>query len=173
MNKKEEERQQRILTTAHFDYEKKLNMYAFFKVHDSSIGEDMVQDTFLKTWAYIAKGGKIEIMKAFLFHILNNLIVDEYRKHKTTSLDTLMEKGLTPSVDNSDSLFNIFDGKGALILIQRLPEKYRKVMRMKYVQGLSLEEMSILIGQSKNSIAVQLHRGLIKLKILYGKAGHV
>lgn len=173
MNKSEKTRQQGILTTAHLDYEKKLNMYAFFKVHDRSVGEDMVQDTFLKTWAYLVKGGKIETMKAFLFHILNNLIVDEYRKHKTTSLDTLMEKGLTPSVDNSDSLFNIFDGKGALILIQRLPEKYRKVMRMRYVQDLSLEEMSILIGQSKNSIAVQLHRGLIKLKILYGKAGHV
>ncbi len=38
---------------------------------------------------------------------------------------------------------------------------------MKYMQDLSLKEISILTGQSKNTIAVQLHRGLEKLKILY------
>lgn len=42
------------------------------------------------------KGGKIDAMKAFLYHILNNLIVDEYRKRKTVSLDLLLEKGFDP-----------------------------------------------------------------------------
>jgi DNA-directed RNA polymerase specialized sigma24 family protein len=41
-----------------------------------------------------------------------------------------------------------------------LPEKYKKVMRMKYVQLLNLEEISLLLGQTKNATAVQLHRGL-------------
>jgi DNA-directed RNA polymerase specialized sigma24 family protein len=40
-------------------------------------------------------------------------------------------------------------------------------MRMKYVQDLSLEEMSASTGLSKNTIAVQLHRGLEKMKLLY------
>ena len=38
---------------------------------------------------------------------------------------------------------------------------------MKYVQDLSLEEMSQITGQTKNGIAVKIHRGLEKLKILY------
>ena len=64
-------------------------------------------------------------------------------------------------------MVNILDGKKALILIARLPEKYQKVMRMKYVQDLSLEEMSLVTGQTKNTIAVQTYRGLEKLKVLY------
>jgi RNA polymerase sigma-70 factor, ECF subfamily len=106
-------------------------------------------------------------MKSFLYHILNNLIVDEYRKRKIASLDVLIEKGYEPSENNSESLFNILDGKKAILLIQRLPEKYQKVMRMRYIQDLSLKEMALVTGQSKNTMAVQLHRGLEKLKLLY------
>lgn len=168
MTEKQEAKQQAILTKAHQDYEKGLNSHAFFKVHSHTIGEDLVQDTFLKTWSYLLKGGKIEMMKAFLYHILNNLIVDEYRKRKTTSLDVLLEeKGYEPSADYSERLFNILDGKKAVLLIQRLPIKYREVMRLKYTQGLSLKEMATKIGQTKNTTAVQLHRGLRKLGVLY------
>ena len=38
---------------------------------------------------------------------------------------------------------------------------------MKYVQELTIEEMSLITGQSKNAITVQAHRGLEKLKQLY------
>ncbi len=167
MTLKKETQLQVTLTKAHHDYEKRLNSYAFFKVPDRTISEDLVQDTFMKTWSYLVKGGKIELMKAFLYHILNNLIVDEYRKHKTTSLDVLLEEGFEPSVGNSGNLFNVLDGKSALLLIRRLPEKYQKVMRMRYIQDLSLQEMSLITGQSKNAIAVQAYRGLSKLKLLY------
>jgi len=167
MSPTQETKQQAILTVAHHDYAKKLKSYAFFKVHNSITSEDLVQDTFIKTWKYLVKGGKIEVMKAFLYHVLNNLIVDEYRKHKTISLDVLMEKGFSPSVDNSKRLMNCLDGKAALLLIQHLPDKYKKVMYMRYAQNLSLKEISLITGQSKNSVAVQLHRGLEKLKLLY------
>ncbi len=167
MTSKQEAQRQKVLTKAHHDFEKALNLHAFFKVHNHALGEDLVQDTFIKTWAYLVKGGKIDLMKAFLYHVLNNLIVDEYRKHKTVSLDVLLEKGFEPSSDDSGRLLDILDGKNALFLIQRLPKTYQKVMRMRYVQDLSLEEMSLVTGQSKNAIAVQLHRGLEKLKVLY------
>jgi len=121
----------------------------------------------MKTWIYLVKGGKIEIMRAFLYHVLNNLIVDEYRKRKTTSLDVMMEKGFEPEAEDPKRLFNVLDGKVALLLIERLPEMYKKVMRMKYVQDLSIKEISLITGTSKATVAVQLHRGLEKLKILY------
>ncbi len=155
------------LTQAHLDFDKGLNARAFFKTSNHVIGEDLVQDTFIKTWSYLVKGGKIDTMKAFLYHVLNNLIVDQYRKHKTLSLDVLMDKGFEPSDNDSGKIFNILDGKAALLLIARLPIAYQKVMRMRYVQDLSLKEMSLITGQTKNSIAVQIHRGLEKLKLLY------
>lgn len=166
----QENKQKATLSAAHHDYYKKLSTHAYFKVHDRATSEDLVQDTFLKTWSYLVRGGKIEVMKSFLYHILNNLIVDEYRKHSTSSLDVLLEKGYEPSTDYSDRLVDALDGKAALVLILRLPEKYQKVMRMRYTQNLSLAEMALITGQSKNSMAVQLHRGLIKLKQLYAHA---
>lgn len=161
--------QRALLALAHSDYSKGLNSHAFFKVSDRAVGEDLVQDTFTKTWRYLVRGGKIEIMKAFLYHILNNLIIDEYRKrkHKNASLNLLLEKGFEPSARETDKLFDILDGKAALLLIQRLPLNYQKVMRLRYVQDLSLKEISLITGQSTNTVAVQTHRGLEKLKVLY------
>lgn len=159
--------QNAILTKAHLDYRAGLNLYAFYKLRDHSLGEGLVQDTFLKTWSYLVKGGKVELMRAFLYHVLNNLIVDEYRKHKATSLDVLFEKGFDPSAERPGRMLNVLGGKAALLLIGRLPDTYQKVMRMRYVQDLSLQEISLITGKSKNTIAVQAHRGLEKLKLLY------
>jgi len=156
------------LTLAHYNFERGLNAHAFFKMRDHERGQDLVQETFMKTWKYLVRGGKIEMMRAFLFHILNHLIVDEYRKRKTTSLDSLLEEGFDPHApDESETLLNVLDGKAAFLLIARLPLAYQKVMRMRYVQDLSLKEMSLITGKSRNTIAVQAHRGLEKLKLLY------
>jgi len=167
MSPKQEARRHAAFTLAHLDFEKGLNAHAYFKLHDHAMGNDLVQDTFIKTWQYLLRGGKIDVMKAFLYHVLNNLIVDEYRKHKTSSLDVFIEKGFEPNTGSSAHFYNMLDGKAALLLIARLPAAYQKVMRMRYVQDLSLQEMSLVTGQSKNAIAVQAHRGLEKLKILY------
>lgn len=114
------------LTTAHSDYKKMLNAHAFIKVHDPALSEDLVQQAFIKTWIYLVKNGKIDTMKAFLFHVLDNLIVDEYRKHKYISLDAIMEKGFEPKARAPGSLADFIDGKTALLLINSLPEKYKK-----------------------------------------------
>lgn len=158
---------QEVLTRAHHDYERGLKARALFKLSDHALGEDLVQNTFLKTWNYLVKGGKVQTMKAFLYHIFNNLIVDEYRKHKTTSLDVMLEKGFEPSVDDSSRIINILDGKKVLVSVEHLPKIYKKVISMKYVKDLSLQEISVVTGISKSTIAVQLHRGIEKLKLLH------
>lgn len=167
MTPKQENEQGEVLSMAHHDHTKGLNSHAFFKISDHDIGEDLVQETFLKTWKYLLKGGKIDVMKAFLYHVLNDLIVDQYRKKKTTSLEILIEKGFEPSIDDTTHLFNILDGKSMIALIKLLPKTYRKVMTMKYIQGLSIKEMAHITGKTKNTIAVLAHRGLIKIKVLY------
>jgi RNA polymerase sigma-70 factor (ECF subfamily) len=159
--------QQNLLTKAYYDYKKALDRYSFFKVNNAALSEDLVQETFLKTWKYLVRGGKIEIMKAFLYHVLNGLVIDEYRKHKTVSLDSLVEEGFDPKEADSEKMLNLLDSKRAVSMITMLPKKYRRLMRMKYVQNLSLEEMAQNTGQTKNTVAVQINRGLKKLKELY------
>jgi RNA polymerase sigma-70 factor, ECF subfamily len=167
MTPKQEAARHAAFTLAHQDFEDGLNKHAYFKLSNHAIGEDLVQDTFIKTWQYLARGGKIDVMKAFLYHVLNNLIIDEYRKKKTNSLDTMLEKGFEPNTGSSAHLLDELDGKAALLLIARLPAAYQKIMRMRYVQELTLKEMSLVTGQSENALAVQAHRGLAKLKLLY------
>lgn len=157
-----------LLEGAHHDFEKDLMARAYSKVHDRALSQDLVQDTFLKTWSYLSKGGKIEVMRAFLYHVLNHLIVDEYRKKKSTSLDVLLEKGFEPGYDRTKRLLDIIDGRSLIAFIQKLPKKYREVVRMRYLEDLSLKEMSAITHQSKNTVAVQIHRGIEKLKGLCG-----
>ncbi len=170
MNRKEENIQKNNMEVAYSDFNKGMNKYSFFKLHEKNLSEDVVQDTFIKTWSYLVKGGKIILMKSFLYHILNNLIIDEYRKNKPVSLDNLVENGFDPKSPDSDREIDIIDGKKAIDLIKKLPLKYQKIMKMKYALELTLREMSLLTGQTKNTLAVQIHRGVEKLKILYKHA---
>ncbi len=155
------------MTGAYTDYERGLNRHSQFKLHNKELSEDLVQDTFMKTWGYLVRGGKIQVMRAFLYHTLNCLIIDEYRKKTSTSLDVLLEKGYEPSSGSNERIIDQLDGANAMKLIARLPEKYRTTLKMRYVDHLSLAEISSITGQTKNAIAVQIHRGLTKLKALY------
>lgn len=160
---------QLVMTAAHKDFEKGLKRHAQFRVNDKVLCDDLVQDTFMKTWNYLVKAGKIELMKPFLYHILNCLIIDEYRKRKSTSLDVLLENGYEPGDDDFDRTVNMLDGKAAVALIDSLPVAYQKIMSLRYVDDLSLAEIAALTGQSKNSVAVKTHRGMEKLRVLYAE----
>ncbi len=162
--------QQGLLTTAHQEYRKQLKRYSLSKVNNPQLAEDLVQDTFLRAWNYLLKGGKVDTMKSFLYQILHRLIIDEYRRGKrTSSLDDLVEKGFEPSqqTEEFEHITNVLDGKAMMLLIHKLPDRYRKVLSMRYIDNLSIEEMAARIGQSKNTVAVQIHRGLVKLKEVF------
>jgi RNA polymerase sigma factor (sigma-70 family) len=155
-----------LFTMAYYEHAPELIRHARSMVNDYETSEDLVQEAFVKAWMYLVRQGKIHTMRAFLHHILNNLIVDGYRKHKTSSLDSLLEKGYEPGADEYDRLVDILDGRRALKLIDQLPSTYQEVLRMKYERCLSYKEISRLTGQQQNTIAVQVHRGLEKLKMM-------
>jgi RNA polymerase sigma factor (sigma-70 family) len=136
-------------------------------VNNFALSQNLVQDTFLKTWKYIVLGGKIEIMKPFLYRVLNCLIIDEYRKRKTISLDTMVENGFDPTGDSSENIYNILDSKNAVLMIASLPKKYREIMSMKYALDLSLSEMAKRVHRPKSTLSVQLSRGLCMLKKIH------
>lgn len=168
---KEQKKTHLLLTNqfndAYHDYARGLNTRAQYKLRNTATSEDLVQATFMKTWLYLVRGGKVDVMRAFLYHILNGLIVDEYRKRKLLSLDTLMEKGFDIGTTEFEQYLDIDDGKNAIRLIALLPIKYQHIMRMRYLEDLSLSEMSVITGKTKNTMAVQAHRGLEKLKSIY------
>lgn len=157
------------MVNAHNEFEMELKKYALFKVGDNILCDDLVQEAYMKTWKYMVSSGKIHLMKPFLYRILNCLIIDEYRKRKTISLDELIENGLELGVDSSTKMINQLDGASAIKMIELLPISYKSIVYMRYVEELSVGEVSILTGQSKNMITVKTHRGLEKLRSLYTK----
>ncbi len=160
--------QQRIiLTHAYTDYSKGLYRYAVSKTSNEALADDLVQNTFVKTWSYLERGEEIARMESFLYHVLKALIIDEYRRRKSASLDTLLEKGFEPSLDDMDRQIDMVDGAKVMALITELPPLYQEVMWLRYMKELSLKEIADITGQSKNAIAVQTYRGLEKLKALH------
>jgi RNA polymerase sigma-70 factor (ECF subfamily) len=154
---------------AYEEYKIPLLERSLYKINDRLLADDLVQNTFLKTWEYIRKSKKIISMRAFLFHVLNDLIIDEYRKKKPIPLEPLTEKGFQIAIDDRERLIDTIDGKKAAMLISRLKGKYKEVLYMKYEKEMTLEEIANATGQSKNTVAVQIHRGTHKLSILFKK----
>ena len=149
-------------------YNEILLSHARRKVSDVEIGEDLVQETYIKTYNYLVNGGKIEKMKTFLYQVLNNLIIDQYRKRKDDSLDFMFEShGFDPSFDETEKIFDKFEGENAFLLIEELPENYKQIMKMRYVEDLSLDEISLITGKTKNTVSVNLNRDLEKLRDAY------
>lgn len=158
--------QQVLFTDAYMEYSHELRRRAHSMLSDREMCEDIVQDVFVRMWMYMMRGGKIDKVRAFLHHVLVNLVFDSYRKRKTSSLESLLERGYEPSIDDTERWFNVIDGRTALKMINRLPRSYKEVLRNTYARNLSYGEISSMTGLSRNTIAVQVHRGLVKLKSL-------
>lgn len=160
-------RQSIVLSAGFVEFKDSLRHFAMFKTSNPSLSDDLVQATFLKTWLYLKKGGQIRYMKTFLFHILRALIIDEYRKRTSISLDYLCENGFEPS-DDSDQSSDFQLGNFEVIpLLEQLPKKYQVIMHMRYMDDLSIQEISQATKQSRNATTVQLHRGLVKIRDIY------
>src|SRR3989344_2264028 len=134
-----------------FGYEShvdELFRYSLSKVSDRELAKDIVQEVFVKTWEYIASGHEVTNMKAFLYRSLNNLIVDTYRKKKSSSLDALREDGFDPTDDAQRPPDEKIDGRRALELLSKLSRPYSDVIIMRYVNGLEISEIAEITGES-------------------------
>lgn len=153
------------------EYGDALFRHAFLRVSDRELATDLVHDTFTKAWSYLRSGHEIDAFRPFLYKVLNNLIVDQYRKQKERSLDALMEtegvdEGSFPELsENSvEALAATMDGRQAFGVLEELPDIYREVIVLRFVDELGPREISELIEESENVVSVRIHRGLKLLR---------
>lgn len=161
------------------EYADALFRHAFFRVSNRERAKDLIQDAFLKAWNYIQEGNEVQHWKSFLYRILNNLIIDEYRRVKEQSLDSLLENSaseLNPLIavgsrsEKEDRLDDDITLKKVRTLIKELPDTYRVALTMRYIDGLSMKEIATLLDVSENVVSVRIHRALARLKELCVKA---
>jgi RNA polymerase sigma-70 factor, ECF subfamily len=155
------------------EYSDALFRHAFLRISDRERAIDLVHDTFTKVWTYIRTGHEVTSFKSFLYKVLNNLIIDEYRKHKESSLDALFEvEGIDEgtftelNADDTDSMIATMDGERIFELLHQLPDTYKEVLILRYVDELGPKEISELIEETENVISVRLHRGMKMLRDL-------
>lgn len=161
------EERKAIFLKAYEEHSNAIFRYALFKVSDRELALDIMQDAFTKTWEYMAKGEKIDNLKAFLYRVAGNLVIDQYRKKTTDSLEDLQEEGFDPPFDDTEAWIDKLDGTKAIELLGKLSKDYKEALFLKYVQGLSIAEISEVTGDGKNTVTVRLHRGLEKLRMLF------
>lgn len=160
---------------AYMRYNDELFRHCYLRVSDRERAVELTQEAFLRTWDYVKKGNEVLEFRPFLYRTLKNLIIDEYRKMKTQSLEKMVEdteggsiEALLPA-DESNTLeaaIDRFEGSRALEALKQLPDAYKEVLIMRYVEGLSPKEIAQQLEENENAISVRVHRGLKKLKDL-------
>lgn len=138
--------------------------HCYFRISSAQAAEDLMQEVFSKTWKYIADGGEVKNIKAFLYRVANNLLIDEYRKKNTTSLDAMHEAGVQHKDEKAENIEQTVDAKLAIQHIESLKEEYRSVVVMRYVDGLKVKEIAEALEESQNVVSVRLHRALKQLQ---------
>ncbi len=141
--------------------------HCYYRLFDRERAKDVMQDTFMRTWEYLGKGEKVENIRALLYRIANNLIIDFVRKKKETSLDQLQEAGFDPAADDDMARAGArLDGAQAVEALKQLDDSHREVLVMRYVNGLEPAEIAHITGETPNTVSVRLHRGLSKLRVI-------
>ncbi len=141
--------------------------HCYYRVSDRERAVEIVQEAFTRTWDYIVKGNEVEEFKPFLYRTLNHLIIDEYRRKKPESLDALLDEADVPEGSfeelrtggREDTEFSLDAGR-VLELVEAMPNPYREVIILRYVDGLMPQEISSILNESVNLISVRIHRGL-------------
>jgi len=159
------------LADAYQQYADAIFRHCYFRVFDRERGKELMQETFMRAWTYISdeKKKKVENMRAFLYRIANNLIVDEVRKRKELSLDELQKGGWDPSYDGSEDMQKKVEQSKIFSLLNDVQKDYREVLIMRYIDGLTPADIAHILGESPNTISVRLHRGIKQLHALMGK----
>lgn len=153
------------------DYNDALFRHAVIRVSDREKAIDIVHDTFTKVWTYLRSGHEIDSYRSFLYKVLNNLIIDSYRKQREVSLDALFEiDGVDEgtfsdlSENSVEALAATIDGRKAFKLLSELPDVYREVLTFRFVDGLGPKEISDLTEETENVVSVRIYRGLKMLR---------
>jgi RNA polymerase sigma-70 factor, ECF subfamily len=154
-------------------YHDELFRHAVMRLSDRERALELTQECFLKVWEYAHKeGNEVRQLRPFLYRTLRNLIIDEYRKHKTVSLEAIAESGerevesLMPSDDSNtlEAAVGRFEGARALAALKKLPDLYREALTLRYVDELNPKEIAEIIGESENVVSVRVHRALKRLQ---------
>lgn len=142
--------------------------YSFFK--DESNASDAVQDAVVMAYKNIYKLKEKDKFNSWITTILVNKCRDILRRGKIITFEKYDEgvidiRAFNEGVYESD--YEKVENKIYVInLLNKIDEKYRDVIRLKYFGDYKLEEVSTILGIPVGTVKSRLNFGIKKLKEL-------
>ena len=141
-------------------YGNSLFRFCLFTLKNATDAEDVIQEAFIRYLQKAPAFTDTEHEKAWLFKVASNLCLDLLRyqkRHRQEELDTAQYMSTEP--ENTEILEALLE----------LPEKFRLVLILYYVEGYQIREIAEIIQKSPSAVKMRLQKGRKLLKNAYGK----
>ncbi|MGS2780051.1 RNA polymerase sigma factor SigW [Robertmurraya sp. GLU-23] len=131
--------------------------------------EDMAQEAFIRAYVNIASFNIDLKFSTWLYRIATNLCIDRIRKKKPdyyldaevsgTDGLTMYSQIASDTILPEDEIESLELQETIQREITKLPEKYRSVIVLKYIEELSLNEISEILDIPLGTVKTRIHRG--------------
>lgn len=141
--------------------------FVLFRVaQDRERAKDLTQEIFLKAYQAFERYEPERGARAWIFTIARNHVYNAYATQKdTTSLEDV--EGHLPFQGNQvDHVLSNEDSRALFTALSKLPEAEAELIRQKYLEGWSFEDLSKSLGKSAGALRIQAMRSLKRLQSL-------
>lgn len=158
------------------EYADRLYNYAFYRCGDHHLAEDIVSETFARIIEKIGTYEQREApFKAWVFRIAHNRLANHLRyrsRHQALSLDATNADGerlVDPpddwgAADGGLMASQVAEREELRQAILQLPEDQKATFVLRFIEGLALEEVSILLEKSLASVKSLQYRAVANLR---------
>jgi RNA polymerase sigma-70 factor (ECF subfamily) len=112
--------------------------------------DDIVQETFLRVLRKPLRAADDRELRAYVFRIASNLVIDHWRAHKRETTNELPDRG----ADSPDQVLRMDVSR----LFARLKPRERQLVWLAHVEGADHREIAAALGLRAGSIRVLLSR---------------
>jgi RNA polymerase sigma-70 factor (ECF subfamily) len=147
------------------------------RVGDRATAEDVTAMTFERALGAVRSGGfRNDAFGGWLYRVAANAVVDHVRRDRRTVPLGIRASDAWPEDAGTTALAEMGDDAAAAAFaatldrdllrraLLRVPATHRRVIVLKYFDGLELDELCGALGCSRPTFAVKLHRALRALK---------
>lgn len=153
-------------------YKNKLINFTFNYLGDRDLAEDIVQETMLKLYEKRHYYKAIAKFSTWIYTIARNQANTELRKRKRSNISFLSQMTKngkdfdldSKSPDLINELQNTYLAKRINKAIQLLPEHFREVIVLRDIQGLSYEDIGLVMDAPLGTIKSRINRARIQLQ---------
>ena len=140
--------------------------FVFFKVSAQDIAEDITSETFLRGLkTYERKGGEIKNVRAFLYRIANNLVIDFYRTRGQAIIvptDDYKELADLRSDLREKAVLNS-DMEMIKAVLSSMRGDYQNIIILRFLDDMSISEIADILEKEKGAVRTMLHRAMKEL----------